>query len=72
MTVKELIEQLGKLPQDKQVILQHTDHKDWTYTTGLSSDSIYEDKWYDEESDSEGKLYEDCLEDVVIIDCIFW
>ena len=64
MTVKELIEQLSKLPQDKQVILSHTDHTDWTYTTVLETTEIDEDDIYDEDSD--------CEENVVVIDCKFW
>jgi len=83
MTVKELIEQLGKLPQDKQVILQHTDHTDWTYTTELTSDSIHEDKWYKELDDEDYEqmderidngTYEEDSEypDVVKIFCSFW
>ena len=64
MTVKELIEQLSKLPQDKQVFLRHEDHTDWTYTTVLETTEIDEDDIYDEDSDSE--------ENVVVIDCRFW
>ena len=64
MTVKELIEQLSKLPQDKQVFLRHEDHTDWTYTTVLETTEIDEDDIYDEDSD--------CEENVVVIDCKFW
>ena len=72
MTVKELIEQLSSLPQDKKVVLQHSDHTDFTYTTELSSGSIVEDEWWNEDEDNEDKDYEDSLEDVVIIYCMFW
>ena len=51
MTVKELIEQLSKLPQDKQVILSHTDHTDWDYSVELTSDLVGESKWYKELED---------------------
>ena len=65
MTVKELIDQLSQLPQDKQVILRHNDHTDWLYTTPLTPELIEEDKWSDEDEDGED-------EDVVFINCIFW
>lgn len=64
MIVKDLIEQLSKLPQDKKIILSHTDHTDWDYSVELTSDLIFENEWYNEDSDSE--------ENVVIIDCKFW
>lgn len=65
MTVKELIEKLQTLPQDKKVVLFHTDHTDYDYMTELSSESITEDYWYDDED-------EDSEEEVVFIDCKFW
>lgn len=64
MTVKQLIEQLSKFPQDKQIILSHTDHTDWDYSVELTSDLVSENEWYNEDSDSE--------ENVVVIDCRFW
>ena len=82
MTVKELIEQLQQLPQDKQVILSHTDPTDWTYEEELTSDLINETKWYKELEDDdfiqmeeriENGTYEEDSEypDVVKINCIF-
>lgn len=68
MTVKELISELEKLPQDKKVILRHDDHTDWMYTTELTSELIYEDEWFDELKDED----EDEGEDVVMINCLFW
>ena len=53
MTVKELIEELSKLPQDKKVVLEHIDHTDWTYHVELTSDLITEEKWYKELSREE-------------------
>lgn len=83
MTVKELIEQLQTLPQDKQIVLSHTDHTDWTYTTELIPDLIGEDKWYkeldeedydlmDERIDNETYIEDSEYPDVVVIDCKFW
>jgi len=84
MTVKELIEELQQLPQDKQVVLYHRDHTDWSYTTKLTSDMIDEEKWYDVELTKEdyesmderidNDTYEEDSEypDVVMINCIFW
>jgi len=84
MTVKELIEELQKLPQDKTVIIKHDDHTDWTYTTELTTDLIGEDKWYDKtltdddyESMNdriENDTYEEDSEypDVVVIYALFW
>ena len=83
MTVKELIDELSKLPQDKQVVIQHTDHTDWTYTVELTTDLIGEDKWYKELDDSELKAMDDRIDsgtyeeddeypDVVIIYASFW
>lgn len=64
MTVKQLIDVLQQLPQDKTVILRHDDHTDWTYTTVLDETEIDEDEYYNEDNDT--------TEDVVVIDCIFW
>lgn len=83
MTVKQLIEELQKLPQDKEVIIQHTDHTDWTYTTELTSDMIDEDKWYKELEDEDYKAIDERIEngtyeedseypDVVKIYASFW
>jgi len=72
MTVHELIKHLQVLPQNKKVVLQHTDHTDYTYTVELDSDSIVEEEWWNEETDSEDKEFEDLLEDVVVINCLFW
>jgi hypothetical protein len=84
MTVKELIEELQKLPQDKTVIIQHNDHTDWTYTVELTSDLIGEDKWWDKTLTNEdyesmneridNDTYEKDSEytDVVIIYAMFW
>ena len=72
MTVKDLINQLKKLPQDKTIVLEHTDHTDYTYSTPLTSDSIVEDEWWDESNDDETKDYDESLQDVVKIVCSFW
>ena len=83
MTVKELIEQLSKLPQDKQVILSHTDHTDWDYSVELTSDLVGESKWYKELEDEDFDLMDERIDndtyvedseypDVVFIDCKFW
>jgi hypothetical protein len=84
MTVKELIEELQKLPQDKTVIIKHDDHTDWTYTAELTSDLIGEDKWYDKTlTDEDYESIEDRVEDgtyeedseypdVVVIYATFW
>ena len=83
MTVKELIEQLQTFPQDKQIILSHTDHTDWDYNVELTSDLIIEDKWYkdlddedydlmDERIDNETYIEDSEYPDVVIINCKFW
>jgi hypothetical protein len=72
MTVQELIQQLQTLPQDKKVVLSHTDHTDFLYTTELVKESINEEQYWNEELDSEDKEFEDSLEDVVIINCRFW
>ena len=83
MTVKELIEQLSKLPQDKQVILSHTDHTDWDYSVELTSDLVGESKWYKELEDEDFDLMDERIDnetyiedseypDVVVIDCKFW
>ena len=83
MTVKELIEQLSKLPQDKQVILSHTDHTDWDYSVELTSDLVSESKWYKELEDEDFDLMDERIDnetyiedseypDVVVIDCKFW
>ena len=83
MTVKELIEQLSKLPQDKQVILSHTDHTDWDYSVELTSDLVGESKWYKELEDEDFELMDERIDndtyvedseypDVVFIDCKFW
>jgi hypothetical protein len=83
MTVKELIEQLSSLPQDKQIILSHNDHTDWTYTVELTSDLVSEGKWYKELEDEDFEEMDQMIDDgvykeddeypdVVIIDCKFW
>ena len=83
MTVKELIEQLSKLPQDKKVILSHTDHTDWDYSVELTSDLVSESKWYKELEDEDFELMDERIDndtyvedseypDVVFIDCKFW
>ena len=83
MTVKELIEQLSKLPQDKQVILSHTDHTDWDYSVELTSDLVGESKWYKELEDEDFDLMDERIDnetyiedseypDVVVINCKFW
>ena len=83
MTVKELIEQLSKLPQDKQVILRHDDHTDFEYTVELTSDLVGESKWYKELEDEDFDLMDERIDnetyiedseypDVVVINCKFW
>jgi hypothetical protein len=84
MTVQELIQQLQTLPQDKQVVLSHTDHTDWNYTVELTPDLVSESKWWKEELTDEDYLlmeeridndtYEENSEypDVVEINCKFW
>ena len=83
MTVKELIEQLSKLPQDKKVILSHTDHTDWDYSVELTSDLVGESKWYKELEDEDFDLMDERIDnetyiedseypDVVVINCKFW
>jgi hypothetical protein len=83
MTVKELIEELQKLPQDKKVVLYHRDHTNWSYTEELTSGRIDEEKWYDveltrkdyelmDERVDNGTYEEDSeYPDVVMIDCNF-
>jgi hypothetical protein len=66
MTVKQLIEHLQQLPQDKKVILSHDDHTDWNYATELLPELIVEDYYYDDEDENSDE------EEVVIIDCKFW
>ena len=72
MTVHELIKHLQVLPQNKKVVLSHTDHTDWTYKVELTSDLIDEDEFWDEENSNDELDYEDEVEQVVIINCKFW
>jgi|LakMenEpi03Aug12_release.lakeMendotaPanAssembly.Ray.scaffolds.fasta_scaffold2619248_1 hypothetical protein len=66
MTVKQLIEHLQTLPQDKKVMLSHDDHTDFNYCTELLPELIVEDYSYDDEDEDSEE------EEVVIIDCKFW
>jgi hypothetical protein len=72
MTVQELINQLQTLPQDKKVVLSHTDHTDWTYKVELTPDLISEDEFWDEENSNDELDYEDEVQQVVIINCKLW
>lgn len=73
MTVKELIEELQKLPQDKQVVLTHNDHTDYRYYVDLVSSDIDEDEFYDEYYEGEDADEDGGKErDVVMINCAFW
>jgi hypothetical protein len=73
MTVKQLIEHLQTLPQDKKVMISHTDHSDWTYYSDLGTELIDEDgEYWDEENSSDELDYEDEVEKVVMINCRFW
>jgi hypothetical protein len=73
MTVQQLIEHLQTLPQDKKVMISHTDHTDWTYYHDLGIELIDKDGEYWDEETSTGELdYEDEVEHVVMINCRFW
>jgi hypothetical protein len=73
MTVKELIEELQQLPQDKQVVLRHRDHTDYTYYVDLVATDIDEEEFYDEYYEGKDKdEYGGKERDVVMIRCEFW
>lgn len=72
MTVQELIEELKQFPQDKKVMLSHSDHTDWTYKVELTSDLIDEDEFWDEDNSNDELTYEEEVEHVVMINCRFW
>ena len=72
MTVHELIEVLKLYPSDKKVMLRHTDHTDWTYKVDLVETDIDEDEYWDEDNSNNELSYEEEVERVVMIDCMFW
>jgi hypothetical protein len=66
MTVKELIDHLGKFNPETPVVIQHIDHTDWNYTWDLELKSVYEDK---DVSDEDGDLE---YPKAIIIDSTPW